>query len=496
MDSATAGAQTLRGGAWWARLARAPLGRPAPPAGKVAPLWSIVILAAALWLAYGRPYLGYDALFSLVWGSELVHGRTPVFDRPGYPTPHPLANVVAGLLTPLGDGAPVALELLTLTAFAVLGWATYLLASRLFSAPVGIVAAAIILTRPPLVKLALLGSLDIPFLALVVGAVAIASRGRRGAVPVLVLLGLAGLLRPEGWLLSTGYALYLIAAGGRRHVIALLSAAVAAPLVWTVFDLLVTGDPLHSFHGARDFTERTETGGSLASTLIAAPKNLAGILSPPVFIGCALGLIVAARSFRDRLALPLAFGGLGVGAFLVLGFAGLPLYTRYLLVPATMLSLFFGVALLTRRAWSPGGGPGRVPAGIAAGAGALLLASVPGDGERLFFLRERAAEVRATQDDLVRLAAGTAFGARARGCQPLRIDDRRYWPLLALELDRSPDTIVADPPAAPARGLVLRLRESDPQKDQFRERPKPPPPGFRPVFANRSWAMYERCERG
>ena len=490
-----AGGQTLRGGGWWARLARTPRGRLGAPGGKVAPLASIVILAATLWLAYGRPYLGYDALFSLVWGSELAHGRTPVFDRPGYPTPHPLANVVAGLLAPLGDGARVALELLTLIALAVLGRAIYLLGSRLFSAPVGVVAAAIVLTRPPLIKLALLGSLDVAFLALVVGAVAIASRERRGAVPVLLLLGLAGLLRPEGWLLSTGYALYLIAVDDRRRVIALVSAAVVAPHVWTGFDLLVTGDPLHSFHGARDFTERTETGGSLASTLIAAPKNLAGILSPPVFLGCLLGLIVAARCCRDRLALPLAFGGLGVGAFLVLGFAGLPLYTRYLLVPATMLSLFFGVVLLARRAWPPGRGPGRVATAVAAGAGALLLASLPWDGERLFFLRERAAEVRATQDDLVRLTADPAFGARARTCRPLRIDDRRYWPLLALRLDRAPDTIAADPPAAPVRGLVLRLRESDPQKDQFRERPKPPPPGFRPVFANRSWTLYERCER-
>lgn len=491
-----AGGRPLRGGGWWARLARGPLGHLAPPGGKVAPLGWIVILAATLWLAYGRPYLGYDALFSLVWGSDLAQGRTPVFDRPGYPTPHPLANVVAGLLAPLGEGALVALELLTLTAFAVLGWATYLLGSRIFWAPVGIVAAAIVLTRPPLVKLALLGSLDIPFLALVVGAAAIASRGRRGAVPALLLLGLAGLLRPEGWLLSTGYALYLVLGSDRRGpTIALASAAVAAPLVWTGFDLLVTGDPLHSFHGARDFTERTETGGSLASTLIAAPKNLAGILSPPVFMGCALGLMVAARRFRNRLALPLAFGALGLAAFLVLGFAGFPLYTRYLLVPAAMLSLFFGVALLARRAWSPEGGPSRVATVVTAGAGALLIASVPGDGKRLAFLRERAAEVRATQEDLERLSAGAALGARARGCRPLRIDDRRYWPLLALLLDRPPNTIVADPPAPPARGLVLRLRHSDPQKDQFRERPKPPPSGFRPIFANGSWTMYERCER-
>jgi hypothetical protein len=213
-----------------------------------------------------------------------------------------------------------------------------------------------------------------------------------------------------------------------------------------------------------------------------------------VFAGCAVGLVLAARSSRDRLPLPLAFGALGVAAFLVLGLAGLPLYMRYLLVPATMLSLFFGVALFARRAWSRGG-PGPVATAVAAGAGALLLASGPVDGKRLVFLRERGAEVRATQDDLVALSTDPAFSAQAVRCRPLRIDDRRYWPLLALRLDRPPETIVANPPAAPAQGLVLRLRRSDPQRDQHRRRPKPPPAGFRPVLANRSWTVYERCER-
>ena len=56
---------------------------------------------------------------------------------------------------------------------------------------------------------ALLAYQDIPFAALVIGAVLLeAQRSRRG-VPVLALLALAGLLRPEAWLLAGVYWLWL-----------------------------------------------------------------------------------------------------------------------------------------------------------------------------------------------------------------------------------------------------------------------------------------------
>ena len=65
------------------------------------------------------------------------------------------------------------------------------------------------LTRPALLRDALLGYQDVPFACLIVGAVLLeAQRPRRGA-PVLALLAVAGLLRPEAWVLGGLYWLYL-----------------------------------------------------------------------------------------------------------------------------------------------------------------------------------------------------------------------------------------------------------------------------------------------
>ena len=461
--------------------------------GKLATLGWIGVIAVALWLAYGLPYLGYDALFSVVWGADLLGPRPLVFDAPGYPTPHPLANLVTALLAPLRDGAALALELITLVAFAVLGWTTFLLGRRLFSTGVGVVAGLVIVTRPPLVKLVLLGSIDIAFLALVIGAAAAEAAQRRRGAPVLALLFLAGLLRPEGWLLSAAYVLYLARPAGSRRRLALAAAAAAAPLVWLLFDLAVTGDLLHSFHGAREFTERDELAASVGSVVVAVPKNLAGILGMWVLAGSALGVGLALWRARGRAALPIAVAAVGSAAFLALGLGGMPLYSRFLLVPAAALVVFFGVAALAWRLW-PGEERPRAAWAPVLAAVLLLVVSLPADAERLSFLRARAAKVRDVQSDLQRLAAYPAFRARQVACPPLQIDNRRGWPLLAHSLETAPSSIVAaEPTAAPRGGLVVRLSRPDPQRDSARDREQAPPQGSRPVYANASWTVYGRC---
>ena len=73
----------------------------------------------------------------------------------------------------------------------------------------GAIAAALLLTRFDYPFLAARGYIDIPYMALVVWAAALeAARPRRGA-PVLLLLALAGLLRPEAWLLAALYWLWM-----------------------------------------------------------------------------------------------------------------------------------------------------------------------------------------------------------------------------------------------------------------------------------------------
>ena len=74
------------------------------------------------------------------------------------------------------------------------------------------------LTRPAIVRDTLIGYQDLPFAALVVGAVLLeAQRPPPRGSPVLVLLALAGLLRPEAWVLSGLYWLYLWPAATTRE---------------------------------------------------------------------------------------------------------------------------------------------------------------------------------------------------------------------------------------------------------------------------------------
>ena len=72
---------------------------------------------------------------------------------------------------------------------------------------------------------------------------------------MLVLLALAGLLRPEAWVLSGLYVLYLWRDNEPRERVRLVALAAAAPVIWALTDLLVTGDPLHSLHGTADLAE-------------------------------------------------------------------------------------------------------------------------------------------------------------------------------------------------------------------------------------------------
>ncbi len=59
---------------------------------------------------------------------------------------------------------------------------------------------------------------DVPYVLLVLSALLVESRRRRAGAPVLVLLALAGLLRPEAWAFSGLYWLYLAATCAPRRL--------------------------------------------------------------------------------------------------------------------------------------------------------------------------------------------------------------------------------------------------------------------------------------
>src|SRR4051794_20691952 len=167
--------------------------RPALPA-----VAGIAGISIAVRLVYGTGSLNTDAAIALAWGRDLVfHGRLPNYEL-GTPTPRPLATLVSACLSPLGDRvAPQAVLLLTLIAFATVVWLVFRLGEGAFSWPVGALAALLVATSPSFLSRTLAAFHDLPFTALVLGAALLELRRPRRGAPVMVLLAIAGLIRPE-----------------------------------------------------------------------------------------------------------------------------------------------------------------------------------------------------------------------------------------------------------------------------------------------------------
>ena len=76
-------------------------------------------------------------------------------------------------------------------------------------------AAVIVLTRVPILDFGARAYVDIPYAVLVLGALLAETRRPRCGAPVLGLLALAGLIRPEAWLFSAAYVVWLLGPGLR-----------------------------------------------------------------------------------------------------------------------------------------------------------------------------------------------------------------------------------------------------------------------------------------
>ncbi|QEC46667.1 hypothetical protein FSW04_03095 [Baekduia soli] len=102
-------------------------------------------MSVVAFAAFGDRYVNVDAVHSLVWGREIAHGHLPHY-APG-PTPHPLSNLIAAALSPLGPGSEDGLLVIGYLATGVLGWATLTIAHEAFGLAAGVVALALLLTR-------------------------------------------------------------------------------------------------------------------------------------------------------------------------------------------------------------------------------------------------------------------------------------------------------------------------------------------------------------
>jgi hypothetical protein len=442
--------------------------------------------AAVLYLLAAEARLGYDTAYQLVWGRDLLDGRLPGYDVRLAPTPHPLQVLVAAPLSLLGQAADEAMRALSLLSLALLAVALYRVGTLLFSRPVGLLAAAIVITRPHLIELAYLGDADIPAAALVAWA-AVAALDRRRDAAVLALLAVAGLLRPEPWLLSAAYLAWIAHGRGARTVTPLAALAAAGPLLWALSDLAVTGDALWSLHHTRTGTELLERETGARAAVEQLPRHLNFLLGTQVLVVAVLGLAAGLLAARSRMRGLVAVLVLTGGGFLVLALAGLSLQPRYLAGLAAAVAVCaaiggLGWTAVSERRWRL--------AGIAALV--LLAAGLPFDAAELADVRARVV------DDGRRLEALARADARAtlRDCGPVAVPTIRPIPYLALWADTDPAGFTETPAPQGTFVTPTATSESWAGGGGAGQPPRvlpPVPQGYAPVAANDAWQVYATC---
>jgi hypothetical protein len=361
---------------------------------------AFALAVAVLVWALTRTYPNYDSYYHLVWGRELLDGMAPSFEAYAAPTQHPLYVAVGALLgLVFGESADRVLVLLCLVSHALLVIGTYRLGAEVFGRWAGALAALFVAASASFLLYAARGYVDAPFLALVVWAGVRAASGRS---PWLLLV-LAGLLRPEAWVL-TGLAWLWEVASQRRVPLVATLAVIAAPAIWALTDLAVTGDPLHSLNATSELADELGRVRGLEHVPGSFVDFVADTVRLPVALLAVPGLILAWRVLGLRaLRVPLALFAAGVITFVGTGALGLSILPRYLTVPAVALCLFAGYALLGfaalghdhpwRRPWMRASAAATVLGAI----GFIILSP------SLTNVREEVRFIRATHDSLVAL---------------------------------------------------------------------------------------------
>jgi len=478
------------------------------------PRWAPATLAIgggalALWLIAGVGFVNYDTLYGLVWGQQLTRGEVPEYGLPIAPTPHPLVELLGIPLAPLGASGTTAIAVaLAFLALSACGWVIYRLGSEWFGRGAGAVAALILLTRGEVLSYGVRAYVDVPYLLLVLWALLVETRKPRAGAPVLVLLGLAGLLRPEAWAFSGMYWVYLVVSSARssaptrtrRQLAELALLAASAPLVWVLSDLLVTGNAMWSLQNTKHTAEVLGRETGIAKVPEYIPRRVGEILRPAVLAGAALGGVLSLLWLRDRVRLGALAGVLAVVVFATMASVGLPINTRYAFLIAAILCLFCGAGVF---GWAalPKGDRRRTAWMAAGGVVALaLLATLPGQVRSAHHQLQRLATQESIQDDLLAMVHN---GAIAPKCGPVGVPNHAPIPLLALYLKERPGLIVS---AEAARAESKQQRDGtyvDPASVEVEKEyvldPKDPhlpvsiPPGFLERQSNRSWLLFEHC---
>ncbi len=529
---------------------------PRRSAGVLAPLrrlgapLAIAAGAVGLRLLSGVGFANYDTLYALVWGQQAARWETPQYGIALAPTPHPLVEALGFVTAPLGPAAAervaVALGFLALSAC---GWAVYRLGALWFNRSAGALAAVVLLTRVPVLSRGVRAYVDLPYLALVLGALVVETRRPRAGAPVLALLALAGLLRPEAWVFSGGYWVYLFfwspygarawsrvrarakrdpqreptahatrgpqrepaahATGGPqrepaahtpRQLAWLAVLALAAPVAWVASDWLVTGDAVWSLINTRHTAEELGRETGIAKVPEYVPRRIGEVLGPAGLAGAAIGVALSLVWLRKRAVPGVVVGIAAVAVFAAFATVGLPINTRYAFLAAAIGCVFCGAAVFGwvllpqehrgRRWW-------RAAAALVV---AGLVVSIPSQYHTDHHELEALARQQRIQDDLETLVEEDAVTAK---CEPIGVPNHAPIPLLALRLETPPAEVVSAQVRIISHGTYVDPANEEVRRDYVLNLNDPnenatvaPPPGFKATRTSRDWLIFKRCTSG
>ncbi|HET6508574.1 MAG TPA: hypothetical protein VFG42_17410 [Baekduia sp.] len=394
--------------------------------------FALLCLGALIGYLVYPTYPNYDSAYSLIWGRELVDGTLPSFDAYRAPTEHPLAVAVGAILSLLGDTVgPRVWLALSVASFCLLVAGVYRLGRAAFGPWVGLVAALLVMSRLDYAFLAARGYIDVAYLALVAWAAAVETETPRARTrTVWILLALAGLLRPEAWLLLGAYWLWLAwPPAARRDVrerVRTALIAAIAPVLWVLADWTATGDPLFSLNHTSSLANDLQRTKPASEAPSFALHSLDSTLKWPILLGAVLGVVLAALFARRRAGVLAAVTASGLITFAAIAAAGLSVIDRYLAISAVGLIVFAAFAIAGFTAL-PSGHPAHRPwiavAAVVALGGAAFTATHlhPGYIDRELTTR------RELRQELARLVKTPAF-TLARRCGVVSVPNHKLIP--------------------------------------------------------------------
>ena len=466
---------------------------------RLTPLMWIAGVSGLLLLLFPYGFPNYDTIYALVWGRELAHGQSPDYGAALPPTPHPLADLLGLVTTPIGDGAITVTMVVAYVSLALCGYLVYRLGTIWFDRWIGAVAAAIVLTRAPFLSNGLRAYVDLPYIALCLGALTIEAKRPKAGWPVLALLALAGLLRPEAWGFSIAYWLWLAWDRDRsRAELGWLAAlALAAPIIWVLFDGITTDNFLYSLTGTQETVSTLDRHTGPVDVLLYGPRALGEVLQWPGMVGAIGGVVLGFLYLRRRSLLGVAAALLALLAFAFLGAAGLAIIARYTMLAAAILAIFVAVALLGWRLLEPDHRARRPWQVFAAFVALMFVLWLPNQWDLDSRVDTDLTNQAGIESDLTDLVDAGAFEPL---CGKIAVPNHRAVPRLAFGLDVKPTEIVsASEEGIPRRGYLVApasefvthnfiLDPNDPTSLSLKV-----PKGFKEVARNESWRVYRRC---